>query len=76
MNAVSFSLVLAGVLLNAAAQLLLKAGTLQRSYATLSGLEHDALHARIWGGLHFRDSMEDTYYLGHSTANQVMKAVK
>jgi hypothetical protein len=56
--------------------LLLKAGTLQRSYATLSGLEHDALHARIWGGLHFRDSMEDTYYLGHSIANQVMKAVK
>jgi hypothetical protein len=56
--------------------LLLKAGNLQRPYATLSALEHDALHARIWGGLHFRDSMEDTYYLGHSTANQVMKAVK
>lgn len=49
---------------------------LERPYATLSALEHDALHARIWGGLHFRDSMEDTYYLGHSTANQVMKAVK
>ncbi len=45
--------------------LLLKAGTLKRPYATLSALEHDALHARIWGGLHFRDSMEDTYYLGH-----------
>ncbi|HYH74221.1 MAG TPA: vanadium-dependent haloperoxidase [Nocardioides sp.] len=56
--------------------LLLKAGALQRPYATLSALEHDALHARIWGGLHFRDSMEDTYHLGHATADQVMKAVK
>ena len=55
--------------------LLLKAGTLQRPYATLTALEHDALNARIWGGLHFRDSMEDTYFLGHTTADQVMSVV-
>ena len=56
--------------------LVLKAGTLQRSYASLSALEHDALNARIWGGLHFRDAMEDGYHLGHTTAAQVMTAVR
>ena len=48
--------------------LVLKAGGVQRSYATLSALEHDALNARIWGGLHFRDAMDDGYHLGHTTA--------
>ena len=42
----------------------------------LSALEHDALHARIWGGLHFRDAMEDGYYLGHTTADRVMSVVR
>ncbi len=55
--------------------LVFKSGTVQRSYATLSALEHDALNARIWGGLHFRDAMDDGYYLGHTTAQQVMRAV-
>ena len=39
-------------------------------------LEHDALHARIWGGLHFRDAMEDGYLLGHRTARRVMRAMR
>ena len=56
--------------------LVLKAGDLERTYATLSDLEHDALHARIWGGLHFRDAMDDGYHLGHTTAVQVMKVVR
>ncbi len=43
----------------------------ERSYATLTALEHDALHARIWGGLHFRDAMRDGYRLGHTTARRV-----
>ncbi|WP_377641016.1 vanadium-dependent haloperoxidase [Oryzobacter terrae] len=43
---------------------------LERTY-TLDGLEHDAFHARIWGGLHFRDAMEDGYDLGHRTARAV-----
>ncbi|HEX6888798.1 MAG TPA: vanadium-dependent haloperoxidase [Candidatus Nanopelagicales bacterium] len=55
--------------------LVLTVGGVTRSYATLSALEHDALNARIWGGLHFRDAMEDGYYLGHKTANRVMRAI-
>ena len=55
--------------------LVLKSGGLERSYATLTALEHDAFHARIWGGLHFRDAMDDGYYLGHTTADRVMKVV-
>ncbi len=47
----------------------------ERSYATLTALEHDALHARIWGGLHFRDAMRDGYRLGHTTARRVMRAL-
>ena len=56
--------------------LVLRVGTLTRHYATLTALEHDALHARIWGGLHFRDAMEDGYYLGHTTAQRVMKVIR
>jgi hypothetical protein len=55
--------------------LLLKSGGVERSYATLSALERDALHARIWGGLHFRDAMEDGYRLGHVVASQVMHKI-
>jgi hypothetical protein len=56
--------------------LVLKAGDLQRSYATLSDLEDDALNARVWGGLHFRDAMDDGYHLGHTTAVQVMREIR
>jgi hypothetical protein len=50
-------------------------GTLVRHYDTLSALEYDAFHARIWGGLHFRDAMEDGYYIGHKTARRVMRVL-
>jgi hypothetical protein len=56
--------------------LVLKSGGVERPYATLTALEDDAFHARIWGGLHFRDAMEDGYYLGHTTADRVMKVVR
>lgn len=56
--------------------LVLRVGSQTRSYATLTALEHDALHARIWGGLHFRDAMEDGYLLGHTTADRVMRALR
>lgn len=46
-----------------------------RHYSSLTALEHDALNARIWGGLHFRDAMEDGYYLGHTTADRVLRAL-
>lgn len=48
----------------------------ERSYDTLTALEHDALHARIWGGLHFRDAMRDGYRLGHTTARRVMRVLR
>lgn len=56
--------------------LVLKGSGTQRSYATLTALEHDTLNARIWGGLHFRDAMEDGYHLGHTTADRVMAAIR
>ena len=55
--------------------LVLRIGSQARPYATLTALEHDTLHARIWGGLHFRDAMDDGYYLAHTTAERVMAAI-
>jgi hypothetical protein len=43
-----------------------------RTYPKLKGLEHDAFHARIWSGLHFRTAMVDAYRIGHITARRVM----
>lgn len=56
--------------------LVLRAGNVTRSYSSLTALEHDALNARIWGGLHFRDAMEDGYLLGHETAKRVMAEIR
>jgi hypothetical protein len=42
-----------------------------RSYGSLADLEHEALLSRIWGGIHFRDAMDDAYYIGHTVARQV-----
>jgi hypothetical protein len=53
----------------------LQVGSQGRSYATLTALEHDTLDARIWGGLHFRDAMDDGYHLAHTTAQRVMRAI-
>jgi len=39
---------------------------------TLGTIEHDAFHARIWGGLHFRTAMEDAYAIGHEAANEIL----
>jgi hypothetical protein len=46
-----------------------------RSYTGLSALEHDALNARIWGGLHYRTTMDHTYDLGHEIAARAMQAI-
>ena len=48
----------------------------ERHYTSLTQLEHDAFEARIWGGLHFRDAMDDGYLLGHKTARRVMQALR
>jgi hypothetical protein len=47
----------------------------ERTYATLSQIEHEAFHARIWGGLHFRDAMEDGYALGHQAARLALRRI-
>jgi hypothetical protein len=47
-----------------------------RTYSTLGELEFDAFNARIWGGVHFRDGMDDAYFLGHKTARQVMRHLR
>ena len=55
--------------------LVLRSGGVTRTYDSLSALEFDAFHARIWGGLHFRRAMEDGYQLGHTTAGRVIDTV-
>ena len=39
-----------------------------RTYGSLAALEHDAFMSRIWGGIHFRDAMEDAFVIGHTVA--------
>jgi hypothetical protein len=56
--------------------LVLRSAGAERSYASLSAIEHDALNSRIWGGLHFRDAMDDGYYLGHTVADLVMREIR
>jgi hypothetical protein len=63
------------VTLTLTSPLLVDPATRVRTYTSLSDLEHDALNARIWGGLHFRDAMDDGYELGHRTARRVMRAM-
>ncbi|CUR55292.1 conserved exported hypothetical protein [metagenome] len=43
-----------------------------RTYARLSRLEAGALNSRIWGGLHFRDAMNDGYRVAHRTGARVL----
>ena len=50
--------------------------TAPRTYPRLSEIERDAFHARIWGGLHFRDAMEDGYSIGHRTAREVLETLE
>jgi hypothetical protein len=45
----------------------------KRTYRTLTRLESAASNSRIWGGLHFRDAMDDGYTLGHRTARRVLR---
>lgn len=41
-----------------------------RAYASLATLEQDAFMSRIWGGIHFRDAMDDAYLIGHTVARR------
>jgi hypothetical protein len=44
-----------------------------RTYTSLTTLEHDAFMSRIWGGIHFRDAMEDAYMIGHAVAKRACR---
>ncbi len=44
-----------------------------RHYDSLSAMEHEAYMARIWAGIHFRDAMDDGYYIAHETARRVAR---
>lgn len=44
-----------------------------RTYASLSALEHEAFMSRIWGGIHFRDAMDDAYLIGHTVAQRACR---
>ena len=44
-----------------------------RTYPSLTALEQDAFHARIWSGLHFRKAMVDGYAIAHRTASRVLE---
>ncbi len=43
-----------------------------RLYPDLTSIERDAFMARIWGGLHVRDAMEDAYAIGHDVAGRAL----
>lgn len=47
-----------------------------RTYSDLRSIEQDAFMARIWGGLHFRDAMEDAYSIGHRAADRALEKLR
>lgn len=53
--------------------LTMRSGGEVRSFATLAALEREAALSRIWGGIHFRDAMDDAYHIGHVVAGQVCR---
>jgi hypothetical protein len=44
-----------------------------RTYGSLTAMEHDAFMSRIWGGIHFRDAMDDAYLIGHTVARRACR---
>ncbi len=60
---------------NTSLKLITTAPLPDRTYQSLSDIERDAFYARIWGGLHFKDAMDDGYRLAHLTARQVMATI-
>jgi hypothetical protein len=43
-----------------------------RHFARVKDLEYDVSNARIWGGIHYRSSVEDGTKIGMKTADQVL----
>jgi hypothetical protein len=46
------------------------------TYPDLTSLEHDAFMSRIWGGLHFRDAMQDAYRMAHTIADRAVHRLR
>jgi hypothetical protein len=44
-----------------------------RTYGSLATLERDAFMSRIWGGIHFRDAMDDAFLIGHTVARRACR---
>ena len=42
-----------------------------RTYTSPAAMEQAAFMSRIWGGIHFRDAMDDAYLIGHTVARGV-----
>jgi hypothetical protein len=42
-----------------------------RRFATVDALQDEVTEARIWGGIHYRFSIEDGVTIGKRTAEQV-----
>ncbi len=47
-------------------------GNGDRFYATADDLEYDVGNARIWGGIHYRFSIDDAIKMGKKTVDQVL----
>lgn len=43
-----------------------------RHFARVKDLEYEVGNARIWGGIHYRSSIEDGNKIGMKTADQVL----
>jgi len=43
-----------------------------RHFENVKDLEHDVTNARIWGGIHYRSSVEDGTKLGLKTADYIL----
>ena len=46
-----------------------------RTYAALPEITREVGDARIWGGLHYRKAMVDTYEMGHRTAARALSVL-
>jgi hypothetical protein len=44
----------------------------QRTYTSLQAISHDVGDARVWAGLHYRNSMDEGAALGRQVAKHVL----
>ena len=49
------------------------AGGVARTYTSFSQIDHEIIDARVWGGIHFRKTDEDSSALGHKIGEYAVK---